>query len=289
MLGSALARQLKKNNTVFGCDIASEPVFNDIKTDCLDLRDRDAVGRIMKYRDFDVLIHTAAMINVDGCEERPDLAKELNSDVTEHLAEICREKNALMVYISTDAVFDGEKEGQYTEEDEVNPINVYGETKLMGERAVSSLLEKYLILRTNIYGWNLQDKMSFAEWVLNSLEDGKEMTMFRDVMYTPVYTGNFALVLEELLEKNITGLYHLTGDEVCSKLDFGLALARVFSKDNSGISSISVEEFHFKAPRSKNMSLDNGRIKKLLSTPLMNVEEGLKEFFKTRPVKERVS
>lgn len=275
MLGDALYQELSKYHEVSGCDL----VELDHVIDIVDLTNDDDLERVLSSRDFDVLIHTAAMINVDGCEDNPDLAYNLNSTLTKKLSEICRVKKSKMVYISTDAVFSGNKDGAYTEEDNVDPINVYGSSKLKGEDYIQDILDDYLILRTNIYGWNKQNKQSFAEWVYNSYLKGEEFNMFTDVLYTPIYVGNFAKALNEILDKNIQGLYNFTGSEHCSKFDFGIALGKVFGFDTNIVNKISVDSFSFKALRSKNMRIDSKKIQEKINTKLLSLEEGLKAFY----------
>lgn len=278
MLGYNLFKNLTGKHEVSGCDIINA----DFVTDVLDLTDFDKTREILAKCDFDVLIHTAANINVDGCEDNPESAFLLNAEVTNLLAQVCEQKKAKLVYISTDAVFSGKKNGTYSENDESDPINIYGMSKLKGEEYVLGTCSDFLILRTNIYGWNYQNKTSFAEWVLSSLENKEHINMFTDVLYTPIYIGNFTKALIELLEQEVCGLYNLVGSENCSKYEFGKILADVFELDSSLITPVSVETFNFKAKRSNNMRLSNKKIRSIVATKLLNVEEGIRQFYNDR-------
>lgn len=282
MLGDALYNTLSKNHNVDGCDL----VELDHSIDIIDVTNFDRLKMLLLQKEIDVLIHTVAMINVDGCEENPDMAFKLNSEVTRELANFCKNKKIKMVYISTDAVFSGNKSGVYDEDDIVDPINVYGASKLRGEEYIAEYLDDYLILRTNIYGWNKQDKISFAEWVYNSLLASEEIKMFNDVYYTPIYIGNFAEALNEMLDKDLSGLFNIVGAQHCSKYDFGVSLCKVFGFDSNLIKKISVDSFSFKAQRSKNMRLDNRKLKQKIETKLLSVDEGLELFFKERLINE---
>jgi dTDP-4-dehydrorhamnose reductase len=281
MLGYKIAKSLENDCSIFGCDLF-QGFTNLLKSDkitTIDLSDYTMISEEIKDIHPDVIIHTAAMINVDLCEEHPDDANRINAEITENLAKISKKIGAKFVYISTDAVFDGEKSGKFTEDDKVNPVNIYGKSKLTGEFKTTENSNNYLILRTNIYGWNIQKKLSFAEWVYDSLASNKVINMFNDVLFSPIYVGNFAEVLKDLLNKDTTGLYHLAGNDCCSKLEFGVALAKTFSFDEKLIKSISLDDFSgFKAKRIKNMSLNSNRVSKITDCKILGLYDGLKLF-----------
>jgi dTDP-4-dehydrorhamnose reductase len=128
------------------------------------------------------IIHCAAATNVDWCEDHPQEAERINVDASRWLAEIACQLQAHFVYISTDSVFDGER-GDYREEDEPAPVNVYAQTKLLGERAVLGINPAALVARVNIYGWNVQNKLSLAEWILAQLRAGEVVPGFTDVFF----------------------------------------------------------------------------------------------------------
>ena len=135
------------------------------------------------------------MINVEECEKEPNKAYKINSDATRYLCKVAKQNDIFFIYISTDAVFDGNQNNLFSEEDKPNPLNIYGKTKLHGEKYVQEMLTNYLIIRTNIFGWNIQNKISFAEWVYKSLISKKNIKMFYDIYFTPIYVKNFAFIL----------------------------------------------------------------------------------------------
>jgi dTDP-4-dehydrorhamnose reductase len=131
------------------------------------------------------IVHCAAATNVDWCESHPVECMRVNAEAAGALARAARSIGARLVYISTDSVFDGVS-GGYRETDPVSPVNHYARSKASGESAVLDEIPDALVLRTNIYGWNLQSKHSLAEWALARLEGGEVVPGFRDVSFSPL-------------------------------------------------------------------------------------------------------
>ena len=151
LLGSNIVKVLKKNYDITGADLIEENVYG-ISYDVFELCEYEKLRVNIEKANPEVLIHTAAMVNVDECEIEVELAQKVNAELTKVLADFCNEKDIKMIYISTDAVFDGEDKRLYTEEDDVNPLNEYSRTKLLGEQYVMDY-QNNLVLRTNMYDW----------------------------------------------------------------------------------------------------------------------------------------
>ena len=179
LLGNNIVKQLVNRCEITGVDILDLNIPN-ISYAKFSLYETERLREHIEEIKPDAVIHTAAAVNVDECEENPEWAYKLNEEVTKDIAEICASLGVKMIYISTDAVFDGESEKLYTETDKVNPLNIYAKTKLGGEKYVLQRPEN-LVFRTNIYGQNIQDKKSFGEWIVSSLEEGKTLNMFEDI------------------------------------------------------------------------------------------------------------
>ena len=225
----------------------------------------------------DAVIHTAAAVNVDECEENPQWAYKLNKETTGDIAEICNELGIKLVYISSDAVFDGESEELYQETDLVNPLNVYAKTKLDGERLVLNY-SRNLVFRTNIYGQNIQNKKSFGEWILSSLEEGKVLNMFEDIDFSPILVSDLAEIIYKALEKDLCGLYHVCATGCITKYDFGIKLKELFELKTGNINRVQSEMMHFKAKRSKHMGMSNAKISRELGIKIRTPEESIREF-----------
>jgi len=243
----------------------------------LDITKRPNLIKLVRTINPHYIIHTAALTNVDYCETHRDEAWKTNVRGTRNLVIAADKIESKVIYVSTDSVFDGKK-GMYTEEDTPNPMNFYAVTKLEGEKIVCNSTSPFTIIRTNIYGWNARKKLSIAEWMLNTMLEQKELTLFSDVFFTPTLVNNLANVIVEILEQELSGVYHIAGSEKCSKFHFGLVLAEVFDLDRSLIKSISLKEGNLTAKRPMNPSLSIQKIRKKVKTKLLNVKEGLVEF-----------
>lgn len=276
MLGANIAYLLKDHYEITGVD---QVPFVAAKIACeqFDLLDHAKLKESILQAAPDYLIHTAALINVDLCEEEVELAQRLNCELTAFLAKICEDISCKMVYISTDAVFDGENERLYTEQDVTDPVNQYGRTKLLGEREV--LQRDHLVVRTNIYGFNVQEKNSFGEWIYKSLQRGENLNMFTDIDFSPILVNELTEIIMRLLEEDFHGLYHICASGAISKYEFGKYLQKVFSLPDGQIHESVSDNFPFKAKRSKHMGMSNEKVRKELSIEISTPEESVDRFF----------
>lgn len=276
LLGNNIVRQLVNRCEITGVDILDLKIPN-ISYEKFSLYETERLKKHIEEIKPDAVIHTAAAVNVDECEENPEWAYKLNEEVTKDIAEICASLGVKMVYISTDAVFDGESEKLYVETDEVNPLNVYAKTKLGGEKYVLAQRGN-LVLRTNIYGQNIQDKKSFGEWIVSALEEGKTLNMFEDIDFSPILVNDLAEVIYEALREELSGLYHVCATGCISKYDFGMKLQEVFGLNEGNIQRSNSESMHFKAKRSKHMGMSNRKICEALGIQIRTPEESILEF-----------
>ncbi len=244
---------------------------------CADLRVEETVDRLLQSLQPAWIIHCAALTNVDQCEDDPDEAWRVNVEMTRHLAAAACRVRARMIYISTDSVFDGET-GQYCEDDTPGPLNVYAKSKLAGESVVHEELKESLIIRTNIFGWNARDKLSLAEWILGRLEASQTINAFVDVIFSPILVNDLSRIILDMLKRELSGLYHVAGSEVCSKYEFAVHLANVFGLDERLVLPASVASSELKAPRPRNTSLQTTRICRALSESMPDVHSGLQRF-----------
>lgn len=277
MLGANMAYLLKDRYQIIGVDKVPFQAEGVI-CEQFDLLDYTMLRESILQSAPDYLIHTAALINVDLCEEEAGLAHQLNSELTAFLAKICDEISCQMVYISTDAVFDGEDCKLYAEQDITCPVNEYGKTKLSGEKEV--LKRNHLVARTNIYGFNVQSKNSFGEWIYKSLQKGETLNMFTDIDFSPILVNDLTEVIVRLLEKDLYGLYHVCASGSISKYDFGKYLQTVFSLPDGLIHESVSDTFPFKAKRSKHMGMSNEKVKQELGIRIATPEESIEKFFK---------
>lgn len=278
LLGINFAQEMMNEHEITGVDrgkLVNAP-FRVLRHDLLD---PDAVNSVLDAAQPDWLVNCAALADLDACEENPKLARCLNADLPRHLARACKARNIQFVHISTDAIFDGEKDGFYTEEDQPNPLNVYSKSKLDGEWAVLTENRNAIVTRVNFYGWSLGGRRSLAEFFFNNLTNSKSMSGFTDVIFCPMLVNDTARVLVRMLQRGLTGLYHLVGPQAMSKYQFGVEIARKFSLRESEITPKSINFSSLIAKRSNNLWLSTHKLSTDLGTDLPEFSTGLNEFY----------
>ncbi len=203
-LGAALARTYAVDAEVISFNHAA-----------LDLARLDLLGATLRPLPFDALVNAAALTNVDYCERHRDEAIRLNAAAPQVLAEICTEKRARFIHISTDYVFDGELRRPYTEDDPVCPISVYGESKREGELRVLEVNDQALVIRVSwIFG---PDRPSFVDAILEKARSEERVAAVADKFSTPTYTLDLAAMLRPFLDSfGVNGILHLANRGECS-------------------------------------------------------------------------
>ena len=225
----------------------------------LDITNEYQVKTIIAENDPDIIVHLAAMTNVDGCELNPDQAYEVNVRGTVNLL---NHFNGKFVLLSTDYVFDG-NEGPYSENDTVNPKNVYGKTKLEAERKVREFSADWLILRTNVV-WNIggKYKASFVDWLVEELDEGNQVRIVTDQWNNPTHTEDLGCVINELLKHDASGLYHYGSAEVLNRYDFARLIANIYNLDENLIKPIMTQELNQLAKRPLRSGLKTNKIER---------------------------
>lgn len=256
---------------------SAHPVSLEVPAFSVDLCDAPRVNQLIQRHKPGAIVHCAAATNVDWCEDHPAECYRLNVDASRTLAEAAKAVGARFVYISTDAVFDGEL-GNYQETDTVSPINVYAKSKALAERAVTEVLPESLIVRTNIYGWNLQDKLSLAEWMLRNFEMGAHFKGFDDVVFSPILVNDLADILAEMMTENLTGIFHVAASESCTKFAFAEEIAGLFGMNRNLVERSQVDGAPLRAARPRNISLQTAKVTGTLGRRTPSIREGLERF-----------
>jgi dTDP-4-dehydrorhamnose reductase len=246
-----------------------------------DLADPAETRRIFLEVKPSIVVHCAAATNVDWCEEHPEQAHRINVKMPAAIAEMAAQSDARLLYVSTDSVFDGQC-GNYAETDTPSPVNVYATTKLQGEREVLRRNPAASIARVSLYGWNVQKKESLAEWILSQLTLGNVVPGFSDVCFCPVLANEVAEVVLALLDRNLTGLYHVVGSERVSKYEFARRVASKFGFDPGQVVPTRLADAKLKARRPQDTSLNTEKICTALGRPMSDVETGLRRFAQLR-------
>ena len=275
LLGNNLAWCLRDRWDIVGL-YHSHPVrIEGIETRGVDLKSERQTARCLVEVGPEVIIHCASLANVDQCEKEPELTQRVNVDATRYVARHCPE-DVPLVYISTDSVYDG-KRGDYVESDPIGPANVYGRSKYEGELQAATH-PRALILRTNLFGWNIQDKHSLGEFVLDALKSGRTLRGFKDSIISSIYTFELAELIHQAIKKELAGTYNCAGGTAMSKYEFALCLAERFGLDKKLIQPISIDEFSLVAPRGKNLSMNVGKLSAALGHELPAVEDSIRAF-----------
>jgi len=275
LLGLNIACQAKGNFEVIGCYNDSPIESDGVEAIQLDLRDSATTESVIRSIQPDLILHTAALANVDQCEADPAAAQELNVTVAQNVAAISNSIGAKFVHISTDQLFDG-KNAWRTEEDTAKPINVYGASKLAAETVVMAACPTALIARTNFYGWGTSLRKSFSDWILDGLEQSRELNLFTDVFYTPILINDLTEIIFNLVDHGATGIYNVCGSERLSKHEFGLKLVEAFGYSTNKINRSTVSSVSLQAARPSEMSLNTDKTANLLNIKLPMVSEGLR-------------
>lgn len=279
LLGISLVDALSEEYEVVPTHNREAVHRNSVK---MDICDDNAVLRVVERTHPDAVIHAAAETNVDKCETDKTWAWNVNALGTRNVAEACAKISAKLIYISTDYVFDGDK-GAYSEEDESNPINHYGVTKLKGEEFVRALHPEFVIARTSvIYGWHPKTS-NFATWVIDSLANRRQISVVDDQYNSPTLSNDLSEILRRMLLQGARGIYHTVGSDRVSRYDFALKIAEVFGLDGSFVKPAKMTDMNsWIARRPKDSSLRVDKLQKELDIRPLSLNESLKEMSKMR-------
>jgi dTDP-4-dehydrorhamnose reductase len=250
----------------------------------LDIRKKDETIDLISKVNADVVIHTAALTNVDLCETDKKLADSINVTGTENVITGCQKTNSKIVYISTSFVFNGEK-NEYFEEDEPSPATYYGLTKLKGEELVKNSKLPFLILRTDQpYDW--KEKWQHTNSVIRALDNLLSGRIHKEVVdwyNTPTYIPDFVQATWKLLQDDEMGIYHLTGPEFINRYDWSLNIADIFGLNKNLIKPITSDSLNLPVKR-VNVNLNNKKIIGSTRIQMSGIKDGLLEMYKNKDI-----
>lgn len=259
MLGYTLATHFAEIHDVLGLYNKHKPISNNGIFVSVDLRNTEKFRNVIKRFNPDIIIHCAAITDVDYCEVNKKHAKEINEKTTRKVMEISKEISAKMIFISTDSVFDGQN-GNYNETSQLNPLNYYANTKKNAEEIIRHNLDDYIIFRTNIFGKKNDGKLSLAQWILYNANEHHKVMLFEDVIFNPLHVSSLSTIIEQSISLNLRGTYHIGSKESLSKLEFGKKLITINKIKDILITPITLNDIDFKAKRPQNSSLNVGKI-----------------------------
>ena len=267
---------LRNGYKIIGTDINRR--LPDIEA--LDVTDAGAVSQKVKSTQPDYVFHLAAETNVDLCEKEPEHAFRVNAFGTKNIVEACKKYRLKLLYISTGGVFGGKKDTPYTELDKLDPVNVYGKSKLEGEVAVRDLLKEYFIVRAGwmVGGWELDKK--FVYKIVNQLKDGKKtLTVVNDKFGSPTFTKDFAANLANLIDSQKYGLYHMANKGTCSRYEMSLKIVEFMGLEKKvKVNPVDSSKYPLPAPRARSEMMENRMLERIGLNDMPRWEDSLREY-----------
>ncbi|MDD7614798.1 MAG: dTDP-4-dehydrorhamnose reductase [Clostridiaceae bacterium] len=269
-------------NGQLGYDVVKE--LNSRSVECrgvdredFDITDRDeTVGYICDYAP-DAVIHCAAYTAVDRAEDDEENCRKVNADGTENIAVACEKLRAKMLYVSTDYVYGGDGEAPFETDSQTNPKNVYGVTKLEGEKAVMKYIDKFFIVRTSwVFGINGNN---FVKTMLRLGDEKESLNVVCDQVGSPTYTPDLARLICDLIVTEKYGIYHVTNENYCSWAEFAAEIMKLGGK-KTVINPVPSSEYPTKAERPHNSRLSKKCLDEAGIKRLPTWQDALKRFLK---------
>jgi dTDP-4-dehydrorhamnose reductase len=244
----------------------------------LNLSDLVATVTCLRDRRPKTVLLAAAMTGVDACEAHPDQAQLVNADAPREIAKACKTLGLRLVFFSTDYVFDGLR-SPFGERRRPNPLNVYGRTKLAGERAVVAGDPEALLIRTSAnFGWNrARRKTNSVTWILELLRRRQPVPLFTDQRVSPTYAPAAARATFELLDRNASGIFHVATRSYTTRFEMGLEMCDVFGLPRDFVTATRLAEAHLKAVRPSDSCLDVGKVERFLDKSSPTFREALED------------
>ena len=283
LLGQTLVNLLMKqpsNYSVYGLSRGeNRSGRDDFSYHRTDITNFNELNHLLRTIQPDFIVNTAAMTNVDTCEEQKEACFQINVEAVENLTKICSEIHAHLIHISTDFIFDGVK-GYYKETDLPNPISFYGNSKLKSEEIVVSAGISYSILRTIlVYGKvNNLARNNIVLWVKEMLEKKNKITIVNDQFRMPTYVEDLALACKLSIDQNAKGIFNISSNHLLSIFEIALQIAEVFGLQKEFIVPISTEILNQKAPRPPKTGFNLSKTNRELGLRTQSFKEDLKRF-----------
>ncbi|MEK7449194.1 MAG: dTDP-4-dehydrorhamnose reductase [Planctomycetota bacterium] len=257
----------------------------------LDIQDLEKVRQIFSEIKPGLVIHLAAMTDVDGCERNPAKAMAINAEGTKNIARACVRESARLVYLSTSDVFDGTKKTPYDEDDQPNPINHYGRSKYQGEQAIKEIKpDAYIIRACWLFGGGAEDK-KFVAKILELAQVQQVISAVTDVYGSPTYTRDLAEGIKRIVETGKLGLYHLNNRGCCSRYELTQKILEYASRchrdsriKDCAVQPVKSADYTTIAPRPLMAAMKSVRLENIgLPNLMRSWEEALEEYLRGTP------
>jgi len=276
LIGNQLVHDLEKSGEiVYSCYNNVKPIHGiPIQLDLLDL---EKIHKIFKKIQPDIVIHSAALTDVERCEVDQKLANSINVKATEVIAKEIENISGYLMYISTDYVFDG-NQGLYKETDLTNPLSNYGTTKLSGEKIIQDKTSRWSIIRTSTPFGKHYLKKTFPVWVYENLKINKKINILENQFTSPTYVPNLSEMILEIIFHRLEGFFHLAGSTKISRFEFAKMIATKFDLNLSLLNPVKIDSMPWKAIRPIDSSLDISKINTVLKTKPYTINQSLDDY-----------
>ena len=278
LLGSNLVQVATRRGWEVCTTYHSSPPASDVPKKKLDLKDHGAIGQVISEYRPDVVVNAGAMTDVDACEERPEEAFDINARAPGELAAQCANADIDVVHTSTDYVFDGTSETRYPESAETNPLQVYGETKLIGEQKVLERARSALVPRLS-FVWGIhrssRELTGFPAWLDSKLRAEEEVPLFTDQWVTPTRAGKAAETILSLAEKGNSGLFNIASQSCVTPFEFGTLILKRIDRDPGLLTKGSMLDVERPADRPGFTCLDTSKVERSLGWKMPSLREDL--------------
>lgn len=273
MLGREVVKAFSRQHQVTATDLPE-----------LDITDASRLTATLQQHRPELLLHLAAMTDVDGCETNPSAAFRVNAEATRHLARTCRALQSNLLYLSTSDIFDGAKSVPYTEEDQPRPVNQYGKSKYQGELYVRELMPEAYIIRTCwLFGGGADDR-KFVAQIIQQARAKSNLAVIKDVHGSPTYTRDLAEGILKITEKGKPGTYHLVNRGRCSRYELARKVLEYAGIKDCRIQGVWSHDYPTIAPRPRMAALDSLNLNKIDLANLMRPwPEALAEYVRSFP------
>ena len=278
LVGQPLVKRLRDKNVVFTTCHKHKLFENDMS---LDITSEDSVRRVFENSKPDVVVNLCTVYNnLDYCEKNKKLVMRVNGLALKSISHFSNKFDAFLISISSDFVFDGKK-GNYKEDDEVSPINYYGISKIEGEKNIKEIAKNYCIVRTSmIYGKNNLRK-TLPERIIDGIKKEEGFHIIKDQYMKLTYLDNFCNMLQEVIERKISGTLHLVGLDRMSRYEFGLKLLEELQMSNKKLIPVKKDEFPFGKIMPKDSSLNADKAFSLLNEKPQSLRDSLIHYLKS--------
>jgi dTDP-4-dehydrorhamnose reductase len=277
LLGANLALHYADKSDCTGWFSTNPISIEGVTTQQVDLTDHAKTDSALQQIKPDLIIHCAASSDVDWSEKHPELARAINEDATEFLAQKSVEFGSKFVFVSSPFIFDGIV-GNYDENDPTGPLNAYASSKVRAEQKVIDASTNALIIRACFYGNSPSGNHSIMEWILGLARDGKDVPGFTDSYFSPINVFDLAEALDSAIAVDAIGVLHFGSRNTVSKYEFARMVLEIFNYDVGLLRPITVDDARLSANRPRDTSLNVSKLERIQQQPAPTVADGLKRF-----------